>query len=466
MKRAWKKVCGLVLALLLGVGATLPAGALTLDLEKTYTDVKRSDWFYNDVYWATITDTMSGTGTAFEPNAPMTRAMLVTTLYNRASPTELDYKGSRFQDVAKDQWYTAPIEWAASWGIVSGTGTGDFTFDTPTLETFSPTAPVTRQDAAVILYQYAQLLGGDTETTGYPLNRFPDGWDTSLYARNAMEWAVAQRVFNGSDGKLLPKEPLTRAQAAAVLHHFAIELYSQDIDETALGEAPVHPVPDAGYLRGDTIYRYRIPEVELSGVDVAEVNEEIQETYGQLYEDAIGNIEQGYAPVVDEIGYFWNVKKRGDKILSLVTWERSNMTDYRFTVWNINTATGETLDSAALLENAGNTLNEYEEAAKEALKTAFDQWARIWKTADPDRLQQIDLCRYRTLYPANYGLEEWDTPENDNFFADVELRLPGAQLFQDSNGQLWMVGRVWTDVGSQQRYVCLPLGDPTRFWDR
>ena len=103
----------------------------------------------------------------------MTRAMLVTTLYNRASPTELDFKSSRFQDVEADVWYTAPIEWAASRGIVSGTGQGGFTFDTPTwrpspLPLLSP-----RQDAAVILYQYAQLLGADTETTTYPLNSFP-----------------------------------------------------------------------------------------------------------------------------------------------------------------------------------------------------------------------------------------------------------------------------------------------------
>ena len=117
-KKALKRIVSLLLGALLLLGCTLPAGALTLDLEKTYTDVKRTDWFYNDVYWATITGTMSGTGAAFEPNAPMTRAMLVTTLYNRASPTELDFKSSRFQDVEADVWYTAPIEWAASRGIV------------------------------------------------------------------------------------------------------------------------------------------------------------------------------------------------------------------------------------------------------------------------------------------------------------------------------------------------------------
>ena len=295
-KKALKRIVSLLLGALLLVGCALPAGALTLDLEKTYTDVKRTDWFYNDVYWATITGTMSGTGAAFEPNAPMTRAMLVTTLYNRASPTELDFKSSRFQDVEADVWYTAPIEWAASRGIVSGTGQGGFTFDTPTLETFSPAAPVTRQDAAVILYQYAQLLGADTETTTYPLNRFPDGWDTARYARDAMAWGIAQGIFQGSDGKLLPGEPLTRAQAAAVLHKFANELYSQDMDETALGEAPVHPVPDAGYLLGDIIYRYRIPEVELPGVDTAQVNPRFKMPMGSCTRTPLPAWSRGLPP--------------------------------------------------------------------------------------------------------------------------------------------------------------------------
>lgn len=444
-KKALKRVVSLLLGMLLLVGCALPAGALTLDLEKTYTDVKRTDWFYNDVYWATITGTMSGTGAAFEPNAPMTRAMLVTTLYNRASPTELDFKSSRFQDVEADVWYTAPIEWAASRGIVSGTGQGGFTFDTPTLETFSPAAPVTRQDAAVILYQYAQLLGADTETTTYPLNRFPDGWDTARYARDAMAWGIAQGIFQGSDGKLLPGEPLTRAQAAAVLHKFANELDAQNLDEAQLREAPVHPVPDAGYLLGDIIYRYRIPEVELPGVDTAQVNQEIQNAYGQLYEDAIASMEQGIAPTVDEIGYFWNVRKYGDKILSLVTWERSNETNYRFRVWNISMETGQQWNTGeAVLELSADSLKGYELAAQEALDAAFDKWVEFRGTVDAGLAEEL---RQQTLSPENLSLE-------------------GVPLFFGTDGQLWMAGCVWHDVGSQRRFVCLPLGDLARFWDR
>lgn len=444
-KKALKRIVSLLLGALLLLGCTLPAGAQTT-WRNPFTDVKESDWFYPHVQWAAGSGVLSGTSaTTFEPNAPMTRGMFVTALANWEGIDPAQYPGSRFQDVEEGAWYAAPIQWAASWGIASGTGQGDFTFDSPTLDTFSPQAPLTRQDAVVILYQYAQLLGADTETTTYPLNRFPDGWDTSLYARDAMAWGIAQSIFKGSDGKLLPGEPLTRAQAAAVLHKFANELYSQDMDETALGEAPVHPVPDAGYLLGDIIYRYRIPEVELPGVDTAQVNQEIQNAYGQLYEDAIASMEQGIAPVVDEIGYFWNVRKYGDKILSLVTWERSNETNYRFRVWNISMETGQQWNTGeAVLELSADSLKGYELAAQEALDAAFDKWVEFRGTVDAGLAEEL---RQQTLSPENLSLE-------------------GVPLFFGTDGQLWMAGCVWHDVGSQRRFVCLPLGDLSRFWDR
>ena len=443
-----KLVClALALALLLGCAlGALPAGARSLAWENPFTDVEESDWFYPHVQWAAGSGVLSGTSaTTFEPDAPMTRGMFITALANWEGIDPAQYPGSRFQDVAEGAWYAAPIQWAASWGIVSGTGQGDFTFDSPTLDTFSPAAPVTRQDAAVILYGYAQLLGGETQSTTYPLNRFPDGWDTSIYARDAMAWAIAQGIFQGSDGKLLPRDTLTRAQAASILHSFANALQTQGRGEAKMGQAPVHAVPDAGYLLGDTIYRYRIPEVDIPDVDTTQVNQEIQDRYTQLYEDAIANMEQGAAPVVDEIGYFWNVKKYGNKILSLVTWERSNETNYRFQVWNISLETGQQWNTGeAVLELSEDSLEGYELAAQEALDAAFDKWVEFRGLTDEGL---VDELRQQTLSPENLSLE-------------------GVPLFFGTDGQLWMAGCVWHDVGSQRRFVCLPLGSLSRFWDR
>ena len=448
-KNARNKLVCLALALALLLGCALgawPAGARSLAWENPFTDVEESDWFYPHVQWAAGSGVLSGTNaTTFEPDAPMTRGMFVTALANWEGIDPAQYPGSRFQDVAEGAWYAAPIQWAASWGIASGTGQGDFTFDTPTLETFSPAAPVTRQDAAVILYGYAQLLGGETQSTTYPLNRFPDGWDTSIYARDAMAWAIAQGIFQGSDGKLLPRDTLTRAQAASILHSFANALQTQGRGEAKMGQAPVHAVPDAGYLLGDTIYRYRIPEVDIPDVDTTQVNQEIQDRYTQLYEDAIANMEQGAAPVVDEIGYFWNVKKYGNKILSLVTWERSNETNYRFQVWNISLETGQQWNTGeAVLELSEDSLEGYELAAQEALDAAFDKWVEFRGLTDEGL---VDELRQQTLSPENLSLE-------------------GVPLFFGTDGQLWMAGCVWHDVGSQRRFVCLPLGSLSRFWGK
>ena len=444
-KKALKRIVSLLLGALLLVGCALPAGAQTT-WRNPFTDVEDTDWFYPHVQWAAGSGVLSGTSaTTFEPDAPMTRGMFITALANWEGIDPAQYPGSRFQDVAEGAWYAAPIQWAASWGIASGTGQGGFTFDTPTLDTFSPAAPVTRQDAAVILYGYAQLLGGETQSTTYPLNRFPDGWDTSIYARDAMAWAIAQGIFQGSDGKLLPRDTLTRAQAASILHSFANALQTQGRGEAKMGQAPVHAVPDAGYLLGDTIYRYRIPEVDIPDVDTTQVNQEIQDRYTQLYEDAIANMEQGAAPVVDEIGYFWNVKKYGNKILSLVTWERSNETNYRFQVWNISLETGQQWNTGeAVLELSEDSLEGYELAAQEALDAAFDKWVEFRGLTDEGL---VDELRQQTLSPENLSLE-------------------GVPLFFGTDGQLWMAGRVWHDVDSQRRLVCLPLGDLSRFWDR
>ena len=448
-KNARNKLVCLALALALLLGCALgawPAGARSLAWENPFTDVEDTDWFYPHVQWAAGSGVLSGTNaTTFEPDAPMTRGMFITALANWEGIDPAQYPGSRFQDVAEGAWYAAPIQWAASWGIASGTGQGDFTFDAPTLDTFSPLAPLTRQDAGVLLYQYMSALDVEMESASGQLGRFPDGEDTSIYARDAMARAIAQGIFQGSDGKLLPRDTLTRAQVASILHSFANALQSQGLGEAKMGQAPVHAVPDAGYLLGDTIYRYRIPEVDIPDVDTTQVNQEIQDRYTQLYEDAIASMEQGIAPMVDEIGYFWNVRKYGDKILSLVTWERSNETNYRFQVWNISLETGQQWNTGeAVLELSEDSLEGYELAAQEALGAAFDKWVEFRGLMGEGL---VDELRQQTLSPENLSLE-------------------GVPLFFGTDGQLWMAGCVWHDVGSQRRFVCLPLGDLSRFWDR
>ena len=174
-----------------------------------FTDVREADWFYDDVVYAYENGLFSGTSdTTFSPNASMTRAMLVTVLYRlEGQPTVSGRSG--FSDVKLNSYYEDAVTWAADNGIVNGTGA----------TTFSPNTNVTREQMAAILYRYAQYKQYGT-TASASLNGFSDAAKVSAYAKAPLSWAVAEKLVNGSEGRLLPTGNATRAQVAAILHRF------------------------------------------------------------------------------------------------------------------------------------------------------------------------------------------------------------------------------------------------------
>lgn len=174
-----------------------------------FTDVRESDWFYEDVAFAYENGLFAGTSdTTFSPNASMTRAMLVTVLYRLEGQPAVNGR-SGFSDVQYNGYYEDAVTWAADNGIVNGTST----------TTFSPNANVTREQMAAILYRYAQHKKYNTAASS-SLNGFTDHASVSGYAAASLEWAVAEKLVNGSAGKLMPTGNATRAQVAAILHRF------------------------------------------------------------------------------------------------------------------------------------------------------------------------------------------------------------------------------------------------------
>ena len=174
-----------------------------------FTDVRESDWFYEDVAFAYENGLFAGTSdTTFSPNASMTRAMLVTVLYRLEGEPSVRGR-SGFSDVTFNSYYEDAVTWAADNGIVNGTST----------TTFSPNANVTREQMAAILYRYAQHKKYNTAASS-GLNGFTDHASVSGYAAASLEWAVAEKLVNGSAGKLMPTGNATRAQVAAILHRF------------------------------------------------------------------------------------------------------------------------------------------------------------------------------------------------------------------------------------------------------
>ena len=175
-----------------------------------FTDVRESDWFYDDVVFAYENGLFSGTSdTTFSPNTSMTRAMLVTVLYRlEGQPTVNGRSG--FSDVTFNSYYEDAVTWAADNGIVNGISTS----------TFSPNVNVTREQMAAILYRYAQYKKYNTAASS-SLNSFSDHTSVSGYAVASLQWSVAEKLVNGSNGKLMPTGNASRAQVAAILHRFA-----------------------------------------------------------------------------------------------------------------------------------------------------------------------------------------------------------------------------------------------------
>ncbi|QQR29710.1 S-layer homology domain-containing protein [Acutalibacter muris] len=99
----------------------------------------------------------------------------MTVLGNKAKIDPAQYTESSFSDVKVGKWYAPYVEWASGNGIVNGIGGGKF----------APERNVTREQMAVILYNYAKFTECDLTVQAGLLEQFPDGDRVSKYARYA-----------------------------------------------------------------------------------------------------------------------------------------------------------------------------------------------------------------------------------------------------------------------------------------
>ena len=185
----------------------------TTEQEETavsFTDVRERDWFYKAVSYAVEHGLMSGMGDGtFSPNTPLQREMFATVLWNlEGNPAPKDV--APFLDVTSDKYYADAIAWTSENGIVAGFG-----------DTFGAGVPITREQFAVMLHNYARYKGYDTTQGGMAVREFSDYENISDYARPAMAWAVNAGIMGGmDDGTLMPQGKATRAEAATMLMNF------------------------------------------------------------------------------------------------------------------------------------------------------------------------------------------------------------------------------------------------------
>ncbi len=173
-----------------------------------FTDVKKTDWCYNDVKYVWQHDIMLGTSdTRFSPSSKMTRAMFVTVLYRlEGSPDITGMQIPAFTDI--DIWAHNAIVWAYNVGVTNG----------KTATTFDPNASITRAEIVAMLYRYA----GSPDVSG-SLNVFSDASSIGAFAHDAVIWATTLGVVNGyKDGTFGPNRTAQRSEMAAMLHRYMV----------------------------------------------------------------------------------------------------------------------------------------------------------------------------------------------------------------------------------------------------
>lgn len=163
-----------------------------IDNSKTFDDTK-DHWSRDEVNFVAARDLFNGVGgNRFGVSEPMTRGMVNTVLARLAGVDTTPSQGQA--------WYEVGTDWAKKNGISDGT---------------NPTAPVTREQLATLLYRYA----GSPDVSG-TLNA-ADAASISDYAKDALLWANQNGIVNGvGSNTIAPKDNAQRAQVAAMLARY------------------------------------------------------------------------------------------------------------------------------------------------------------------------------------------------------------------------------------------------------
>ena len=191
-----------------------------------FTDVSRSDWYYQFVDYVTSKGYFNGVADkTFAPADNMTRAMFVTVLF-RFDGAKGDRSQSAFTDVAPGEWYTDAINWAAANRIVDGVGDGKF----------APNDPITRAQMCTMIERYLALYKKAWKVT------LPETGSVSVmvdenaipaYALAAVKQCQRHGLVNGfEDGTFRPNELSTRAQVAAVIYRMSFLVQNAKPDNT------------------------------------------------------------------------------------------------------------------------------------------------------------------------------------------------------------------------------------------
>lgn len=175
-------------------------------------DVSPEAWYYNAVEYGLAQGYFSGMEDGrFGPDEPLNRAQLAQVLWTVGGCIESD--SAHFSDANPDDWFYPAISWCQQEGLIAGYEDGSF----------SPDRLLTREQLASILYRYARYAGSSLRTTA-DLSQYADHQEVSSWACDSMRWAMSNRLLTADDGALRPADTVSRAELAAALYAYDINL--------------------------------------------------------------------------------------------------------------------------------------------------------------------------------------------------------------------------------------------------
>ncbi len=214
-----KKISALAIVFLMLL-STLPINAyvITEEARLPFYDTQ-SGWFLPAVEFCYVNGIMSGKSpTVFDPKGVTTREQMMTVLSMLDGDNET-YPQCSFTDVRENVWYTPYVNKAVAKGFTKGIS--------ETL--FGIGKTLTRQETVTLIYNFCLFSGKECPAEGN-LSVFTDTADTADWALDAFGWAVGKGIIAGNNGRLNPRDSITRAELAQIIKTFCENVLYADCE--------------------------------------------------------------------------------------------------------------------------------------------------------------------------------------------------------------------------------------------
>ena len=178
-------------------------------------------WAGEYIGFTAARDLFRGVGNgSFDPDGQMTRAMFVTVLARLDGADSFFLQKHAVKDVISESWYESAVEWALQNKIINGTSE----------TTFAPDEPITREQMAVIIYNYFKGKGyyiGTTDTAPAP---FSDIGSVSMWAEEAVKWIQSSGIMNGKPDNIFdPSAIASRAECCTVFTRLIMAILDESV---------------------------------------------------------------------------------------------------------------------------------------------------------------------------------------------------------------------------------------------